>query len=183
MMRATFALKFPMVHNSAISRRRTDQLGKRENFTNVALRDRWYNQVRIEMEHRGQDDVFHSSYLEGAFLAFETGVPVLRDNELYVKRCSSIIESGGLRTYHGRIMKNQLRLANFDTDFTSIREDFRVALNTLSGDLKHEIHDLRDSFMGEITKIREEFEEEVSTLHQVIEGLQADMALWQAVLG
>ncbi|GJY60638.1 putative retrotransposon gag domain, aspartic peptidase domain protein [Tanacetum coccineum] len=46
-----------------------------------------------------------------------------------------------------------------------------------SGDLKREIHDLRDSFMGEITKIREEFGEEVSTLHQVIEGLQADMAL------
>ncbi|GJU80805.1 hypothetical protein Tco_1283170 [Tanacetum coccineum] len=36
---------------------------------------------------------------------------------------------------------------------------------------------LRDSFMGEITKIREEFGDEVSTLHQVIEGLQADMAL------
>ncbi|GKB81757.1 putative retrotransposon gag domain, aspartic peptidase domain protein [Tanacetum coccineum] len=53
----------------------------------------------------------------------------------------------------------------------------RVALNTLSGDLKCEIHDLRDSFMGKITKIREEFGEEVSTLHHVIEGLQADMAL------
>nr|GEX33398.1 hypothetical protein CTI12_AA187700 [Tanacetum cinerariifolium] len=38
-------------------------------------------------------------------------------------------------------------------------------------------NDLRDSFMGEITKIREEFGEEVSTLHQVIKGLQADMAL------
>nr|GFC88523.1 putative retrotransposon Gag domain, nucleotide-binding alpha-beta plait domain protein [Tanacetum cinerariifolium] len=58
-----------------------------------------------------------------------------------------------------------------------MREDFRVALNTLSGDLKREIHDLRDSFMGEITKIREEFEDEVSTLHQVIKALQADMAL------
>ncbi|GJW66461.1 putative retrotransposon gag domain, aspartic peptidase domain protein [Tanacetum coccineum] len=64
-----------------------------------------------------------------------------------------------------------------DFDFTSMREDFRVALNTLSGDLKCEIHDLRDSFMGEITNIREEFGEEVSILHQVIEYLQADMAL------
>ncbi|GJT50986.1 ATP-binding cassette subfamily C member 8 [Tanacetum coccineum] len=75
-------------------------------------------------------------------------------------------------------LKNQVEgLEGLDSDFTSIREDFRVALNTLSGDLKREIHDLRDSFMGEITKIREEFEEEVSTLHQVIEALQADMAL------
>nr|GFB28056.1 putative retrotransposon Gag domain, aspartic peptidase domain protein [Tanacetum cinerariifolium] len=51
------------------------------------------------------------------------------------------------------------------------------SFNTLSGDLKREIHDLRDSFMGEIAKIREEFGEEVSTLHQTIEDLQADMAL------
>nr|GEW83524.1 putative retrotransposon Gag domain, nucleotide-binding alpha-beta plait domain protein [Tanacetum cinerariifolium] len=68
-------------------------------------------------------------------------------------------------------------LEGLDSDFTSMMEDFRVALNTLSGDLKREIHDLRDAFMGEITKIREEFGEEVSTLHQVIEDLQADMAL------
>ncbi|GKA38078.1 putative retrotransposon gag domain, nucleotide-binding alpha-beta plait domain protein [Tanacetum coccineum] len=75
-------------------------------------------------------------------------------------------------------LKNQVEgLEGLDSDFTSMREDFRVALNTLSGDLKREIHDLRDSFMGEITKIREGFGEEVSTLHQVIEGLQADMAL------
>ncbi|GJY15250.1 putative nucleotidyltransferase, ribonuclease H [Tanacetum coccineum] len=58
-----------------------------------------------------------------------------------------------------------------------MREDFRVALNALAGDLKREIHDLRDSFMGEITKIREEFGEEVSTLHQTIEDLQADIPL------
>ncbi|GKE16523.1 putative retrotransposon gag domain, nucleotide-binding alpha-beta plait domain protein [Tanacetum coccineum] len=75
-------------------------------------------------------------------------------------------------------LKNQVEgLEGLDFDFTSMREDFQVALNTLSGDLKREIHDLRDSFMGEITKIREEFRDEVSTLHQVIEALQADMAL------
>ncbi|GJV83150.1 putative retrotransposon gag domain, aspartic peptidase domain protein [Tanacetum coccineum] len=68
-------------------------------------------------------------------------------------------------------------LEGLDSDFASMREDFRVALNALAGDLKREIHDLRDSFMGEITKIREEFGEEVSTLHQTIEDLQADMAL------
>nr|GEV34752.1 hypothetical protein [Tanacetum cinerariifolium] len=64
-----------------------------------------------------------------------------------------------------------------DSNFTSIREDFRVAFNTLSGDIKHEIHYLRDLFMGEITKIREEFGEEVFTLHQTIEDFQADVAL------
>nr|GEV65398.1 hypothetical protein CTI12_AA187700 [Tanacetum cinerariifolium] len=67
------------------------------------------------------------------------------------------------------------------------RDDLRQnpkkrALNTLSGDLKREIHGLRDSFMDEITKIREEFGEEVSTLHQVIEALQADMALYRRSL-
>ncbi|GJX26684.1 actin-related protein 9 [Tanacetum coccineum] len=75
-------------------------------------------------------------------------------------------------------LKTQVEgLEGLDSDFTSMREDFRVALNTLSGDLKPEIHDLRDAFIGEITKIREDFREEVSTLHQVIEDLQADMAL------
>ncbi|GJX16759.1 RNA-directed DNA polymerase, eukaryota [Tanacetum coccineum] len=75
-------------------------------------------------------------------------------------------------------LKNQVEgLEGLDSDFTSMRDDFRVALNTLSGDLKREIHDLRDSFMGEITKIREDFGEEASTLHQVIDDLQADMAL------
>nr|GEV73282.1 hypothetical protein CTI12_AA187700 [Tanacetum cinerariifolium] len=64
-----------------------------------------------------------------------------------------------------------------DSDFTSMREDFRVALNTLSGDLKREIHDLIGLFMGKISKIKEEFGEEVSTLHQIIEDLQADVAL------
>nr|GEU37490.1 hypothetical protein [Tanacetum cinerariifolium] len=75
-------------------------------------------------------------------------------------------------------LKNQVEgLEGLDSNFTSMRKDFRVALNTLRGDLKREIHDLRDSFMGEIRKIREEFEDEVSTLHQVIEALQVDMAL------
>ncbi|GJW79944.1 putative nucleotidyltransferase, ribonuclease H [Tanacetum coccineum] len=75
-------------------------------------------------------------------------------------------------------LKTQVEgLEGLDSDFTSMREDFRVALNALAGDLKHEIHDLRDSFMCEITKIREKFGEEVSTLHQTIEDLQADVAL------
>ncbi|GKE10456.1 hypothetical protein Tco_1414007 [Tanacetum coccineum] len=68
-------------------------------------------------------------------------------------------------------------LEGLDSNFASMREDFRVALNALAGDLKREIHDLRDSFMGEITKIQEEFGEEVSTLHQTFENLQADVAL------
>ncbi|GJQ98119.1 retrovirus-related pol polyprotein from transposon TNT 1-94 [Tanacetum coccineum] len=41
---------------------------------------------------------------------------------------------------------------------------------------------LKDSFMGEITTIREGFGEEVSTLHQVIEALQADMTLCKRYL-
>nr|GEY59969.1 hypothetical protein [Tanacetum cinerariifolium] len=75
-------------------------------------------------------------------------------------------------------LKNQVEgLEGLGSDFESMREDFRVALNTLSGDLKREIHGLRDSFMGEIAKIREEFGEEIFTLHQTIEDLQADVAL------
>nr|GEV84874.1 hypothetical protein [Tanacetum cinerariifolium] len=70
-------------------------------------------------------------------------------------------------------LKNQVEgLEGLGPDFESMREYFRVAFNTFSGDLKHEIHDLRDSFMGEIAKIREEFGEEVSTLHQTIEDLK-----------
>ncbi|GJZ53761.1 hypothetical protein Tco_0608646 [Tanacetum coccineum] len=74
------------------------------------------------------------------------------------------------------------RVAGVDTsmaelDFTSMREDFRVSLNTFSGDLMLEICGVRDMFMDEITKIRTEFEEEISTLHQTIEDLQADVAL------
>nr|GEU97649.1 putative retrotransposon Gag domain, aspartic peptidase domain protein [Tanacetum cinerariifolium] len=79
--------------------------------------------------------------------------------------------------------KNQVDgLEGLGFDFESMREDFRVALNTLSGDLKLEIHNLRDSFMGEITKIREEFGEEVSILHQTIEDLQVDVALYKRSL-
>ncbi|GJX32362.1 putative retrotransposon gag domain, aspartic peptidase domain protein [Tanacetum coccineum] len=75
-------------------------------------------------------------------------------------------------------LKTQVEgLEGLDSAFASMREDFRVALNALAGDLKREIHNLRDSFMGEITKIREEFGEEVSTLHQTIEDLQVDVAL------
>nr|GEY53000.1 uncharacterized protein [Tanacetum cinerariifolium] len=73
-------------------------------------------------------------------------------------------------------LKNQIKgLEGLGSDFESMREDFRVALNTLSGDLKREIHDLRDLFM-------EEFGEEVSTLHQTIEDLQADVALYKRSL-
>ncbi|GJV02082.1 putative retrotransposon gag domain, aspartic peptidase domain protein [Tanacetum coccineum] len=75
-------------------------------------------------------------------------------------------------------LKTQVEgLEGLDSDFASMREDFREALDTLNGDLKRELHDLRDSFMGKITKIREEFGEEVSTLHQLVENLQADVAL------
>nr|GFA63029.1 hypothetical protein [Tanacetum cinerariifolium] len=46
-------------------------------------------------------------------------------------------------------LKNQVEgLEGLDSDFASMRDDFRVALNTLSDELKREIHDLRDSFMG-----------------------------------
>nr|GEX14004.1 putative retrotransposon Gag domain, aspartic peptidase domain protein [Tanacetum cinerariifolium] len=56
-------------------------------------------------------------------------------------------------------LKNQVEgLEGLDSNFASMREDFRVALNTLSGDLKREIHDLRDSFMDEIMTGDEEME-------------------------
>nr|GEX26006.1 putative reverse transcriptase domain-containing protein [Tanacetum cinerariifolium] len=75
-------------------------------------------------------------------------------------------------------LKTQVEgLESLDFDFKSKREDFRVALNTLSGDFKREIHDLRDLFIYEIIKILEEFGEEISILHQVIKDLQADMEL------
>ncbi|GJR16150.1 zinc knuckle CX2CX4HX4C containing protein [Tanacetum coccineum] len=88
------------------------------------------------------------------------------------KRCTSkdVVASLDQRVARVEIsmakLKNQVEgLEGLDSDFASMREDFRVALNALCGDLKREIHDLRDSFMGEITKIREEFGDEVSTLH------------------
>nr|GEU47261.1 hypothetical protein [Tanacetum cinerariifolium] len=75
-------------------------------------------------------------------------------------------------------LKTQVEgLEGLDSDFTSMREDFRVALNTLSGDLMREIHGVRDMFMDELTRLQTEFGEEVSTLHQTIEDLQADVAL------
>nr|GFD40824.1 hypothetical protein [Tanacetum cinerariifolium] len=44
-------------------------------------------------------------------------------------------------------LKNQVEgLEGLGSEFESMREDFRVAFNTLSGDLKRKIHDLRDSF-------------------------------------
>ncbi|GKC22604.1 hypothetical protein Tco_1024754 [Tanacetum coccineum] len=47
-------------------------------------------------------------------------------------------------------LKTQVEgLEGLDSDFTSMRDDFRVALNTLSSDLMREIHGLRDMFMGE----------------------------------
>ncbi|GJW40600.1 hypothetical protein Tco_0066445, partial [Tanacetum coccineum] len=49
-------------------------------------------------------------------------------------------------------------LEGLDADFTSMREDFRVALNNLSGDLKCEIHDIRGAFMGEITRYERSLE-------------------------
>ncbi|GKF47444.1 hypothetical protein Tco_0137246, partial [Tanacetum coccineum] len=63
-----------------------------------------------------------------------------------------------------------------------MKEDFRVTLNTLSGDLKREIRDVRDMLMDEIKKIRMDLGEEVSTLRQTIEGLQADVALYKRSL-
>nr|GEY75794.1 putative retrotransposon Gag domain, aspartic peptidase domain protein [Tanacetum cinerariifolium] len=76
-----------------------------------------------------------------------------------------------LSEYNTRSIRRLMRLS-LDSDFLSMREDFQVALNTLSGDLKREIHDLRDSFMGQITKKREEFGEEFSILHQDIKDLK-----------
>ena len=54
-----------------------------------------------------------------------------------------------------------------------MREDFRVVLNTLSGDFKREIHDLKEMFMGEVKKLRDEFGEEISNIHKTVEDLKA----------
>ncbi|GJY04097.1 ATP-binding cassette subfamily C member 8 [Tanacetum coccineum] len=91
-------------------------------------------------------------------------------------RSTLIDENRGVETSMAELKDQVEGLDGLDSDFTSMREDFRVALNTLSGDLKSEIHDLRDSFMGKIMKIREEFGEEVSTLHQVIKNFLVDDA-------
>ncbi|GJR99093.1 hypothetical protein Tco_0315602 [Tanacetum coccineum] len=113
-------------------------------------------------ENRGQDDLHQNPKKRG------TSKDVVASLDQRVE---------GVETSMAELKNQGEGLKGMDSDFTSMREDFRVALNTLSGDLKREIYDLRYSFMGEITKIGEEFGEEVSTLHQVIEGLQADMAL------
>ncbi|GKA98700.1 hypothetical protein Tco_0826637, partial [Tanacetum coccineum] len=113
-------------------------------------------------ENRGQDDLHQNPKKRG------TSKDVVASLDQRV---------AGVETYMAKLKNHVKGLEGLESDFTSIREDFRVALNALSGDLKREIHDLRDSFMGEITKIREDFGDEVSTLHQVIEALQADMAL------
>ncbi|GKA79133.1 putative reverse transcriptase domain-containing protein [Tanacetum coccineum] len=91
----------------------------------------------------------------------------------------------GVETSMAELKTKVEGLEGLDSDFTSIREDFRVALNTLSGYLMHEIRGIRDMFMDEIAKIRKEFGEEVSTLHQTIEDLQADVALckWSLASG
>nr|GEZ05333.1 hypothetical protein [Tanacetum cinerariifolium] len=118
-------------------------------------------------ENRGQDDVRQKPKKSGT----STDVVASLD-----QRVASVETSMAE-------LKNQVEgLEGLDSDFTSMRENFRVALNTLSGDLKHAIHDLRNSFMGEITKIRKKFGEEIFTLHQVIEDLQADMALCKRCL-
>ncbi|GKA85072.1 putative nucleotidyltransferase, ribonuclease H [Tanacetum coccineum] len=64
-----------------------------------------------------------------------------------------------------------------------------VGVETSMAELKNKVEglegldsDFTNSFMGEITTIREEFGEEVSTLHQVIEALQADMTLCKRYL-
>lgn len=39
-------------------------------------------------------------------------------------------------------LKNQIEvLEGLDSEFTSMKDDFRVVINTLSGDLKREIHE------------------------------------------
>ncbi|GJW58057.1 hypothetical protein Tco_0104788 [Tanacetum coccineum] len=67
----------------------------------------------------------------------------------------------GVETSMAELKNQEEGLEGLDSDFTSMREDFRVALNTLSGDLKREIHGLRDSFMGRDPQVRKEFGDEV----------------------
>ncbi|GJV60096.1 putative retrotransposon gag domain, aspartic peptidase domain protein [Tanacetum coccineum] len=66
----------------------------------------------------------------------------------------------GVETSMAELKNQEEGLEGLDSDFTSMREDFRVALNTLSGDLKREIHGLRDSFMGRDPQVRKEFGDE-----------------------
>ncbi|GKD75467.1 hypothetical protein Tco_1333749 [Tanacetum coccineum] len=83
----------------------------------------------------------------------------------------------GSETFMAELKTQVEGLEGLEFDFTSIRDDIRVAFNTLSVDLMCEIYDARDMFIDEIIKIRTEFGEEVSTLYQTIKDWQADVAL------
>ncbi|GJS82723.1 putative reverse transcriptase domain-containing protein [Tanacetum coccineum] len=58
----------------------------------------------------------------------------------------------------------------------------RVSALVGCDNLMREIHGVRDMFMYEITKIWMEFKENISSLHQTIEELQADVALYKRCL-
>ncbi|GJS54545.1 hypothetical protein Tco_0627907 [Tanacetum coccineum] len=63
-------------------------------------------------------------------------------------------------------LKTQVEgLEGLDSDFTSMRKDFWVAINTLGGDLECKIHDLIDMFMGKITKLWERSLKKRSSRH------------------
>ncbi|GJW00103.1 putative retrotransposon gag domain, aspartic peptidase domain protein [Tanacetum coccineum] len=67
-------------------------------------------------------------------------------------------------------------VASLDQRVVDVKTSMTELKNQVEG-LEGLDFDFTNSFMGEITKIREDFGDEVSTLHQVIEVLQADMAL------
>ena len=69
-----------------------------------------------------------------------------------------------------------------DSDFADMRDDFKSALNVLSGDLRNELHDLRGMFMSELAKFQGEVEVEISTIHQQMEEIQADVSLAKRVM-
>ncbi|GKB19495.1 putative retrotransposon gag domain, aspartic peptidase domain protein, partial [Tanacetum coccineum] len=97
-------------------------------------------------ENRGQDDVCQNPKKRG----MSKDVVASLDQRV-----------AGVETSMAEL-KNQVEgLEGLDSDFTSMKEDFRVALNTLSGDLMREIQGVKDTFMGEIAKIREKFGEEI----------------------
>ena len=75
-------------------------------------------------------------------------------------------------------LKDQVEgLEGLNSEFTNMKEDFREVLNALSGDMKREIHDLKEMLMGEVKKLREEFGEEISNIRKTVEDLQADVVL------
>ncbi|GKD50534.1 putative retrotransposon gag domain, aspartic peptidase domain protein [Tanacetum coccineum] len=67
-------------------------------------------------------------------------------------------------------------VASLDQRVAGVETSMAELINQVEG-LEGLDSDFTNSFIGEITKIREEFREEVFILHQVIEDLQADMAL------